>query len=253
MFLKNKFIRSTEQTITFKARNKTEFEVYPKPIPAASVLPEWWRKLTPYVISPDNPDGKKFLLQDRVSNASPKKCTPMLDSITSGYIIPLWADVQVTPPENDHVSPSIFWRTNLSVFELHGGAAHTLPHPPGYQKWVFKYLNTWIPITPPGYSTLVTAPAGYRDAPFLPVPAIIDSDKSIFELVFPMWVREGLSGIVEKGTPLVQLTPFKRTNWKSEFTYYENGEFRNVEEERGFNATLINHYIKNSHSSKRYR
>jgi hypothetical protein len=239
--------------IIFKARSKAEFETQLKPIPAASVLPQWWRDLTPYSKGPENPDGKKLLVRNRNSNAGPKKCTPMLDGLTSGYIIPLWSDVFVSQGEDPNISPEITWRTYGNVFELHGSDAHELPHPPGYDRWVFKYMNCWIPQTPPGYSIMVTAPAGYRDAPFLPIPAVVDTDKSTLELVFPMWVKTGLTGVVEQGTPMVQLTPFKRDNWQSEFEYYENGEYFGIIEERNFNATIVNHYVKKHWTKKTYK
>lgn len=240
--------------ITFRARSKTDFETQLKPVPAATLLPEWWRKQPPYNISPDNPDGKKFVLMNRASNASPKKCTPMLDAIVSGYIIQLWADVKIErSPSPQDIPPSMKWQTHADIFSMHGDAAHNLPHPPGYTKWVFKYSNCWIPETPKGYSILVTAPVGLRDAALLAIPAIVDSDRSTLELAFPMWVRDDFDGIVEKGTPLVQLTPFKRENWTSEFTYYENGYYYNVIEERNFSSTLLNHYVKNAWSKKTYK
>ena len=237
------------EIITFKARSKYGFDTQPRPYPASAAIPQWWKELTPYEKEPQNPDGKKFILKDRVSNASAKKCQPMLDGLTSGYIISLWADVMVT---QGIPFPSIAWRTYVDMFQLHGPTSRLIPPPLGYDQVVFKYINTWIPKTPPGYSVLITSPFGYNDLPFHAIPAVVDTDRAVQELVFPMWIKSGLEGVVENGTPLVQIIPFKRTNWKAEFDYYEDIEYRK-EEERHFNRTLINNYIKNEWSKKDYK
>jgi hypothetical protein len=236
--------------LTFIAKDEYGWEVCPKPFPAKQAVPQWWKDMTPYDVSPENPNGSKLIVENHVSNATFKKCTPMLDALTTGYIIPLWTDVQVKQINN---SPWITWRTKgPEVFEVHGESATKMPAPIGYKSLVVKYVNTWIPKTPPGYSVLVTSPFGYRDLPFHAIPAIIDSDKSTLEIVPPMWVKEGFEGIVEKGTPMFQVTPFKRENWESEFTFLKDGEYRKIED-KNFGSTLVNHYVKNYWSKKSYK
>ena len=235
--------------IQFKALNKFEHDVQLKPYPAAKNLPDWFRDELPYSVSPLNPTGKKMVVLHKVSNASFRKCTPMLDAMTSGYIVPLWADAQVRWEEGN---PIITWRTGSNLFSQHGKPSERVEPPIGYSNFVFKYLNTWIPMTPKGYSVLITAPFGHRNLPFQAIPAIIDSDKSMLDLVPPMWLKEGFEGIVEKGTPMFQVTPFKRENWESEFSYFEDGEFEKTQEVN-FNATLVNHYVKNVWSKKGYK
>jgi hypothetical protein len=91
MWNKNKIINEIE----FIALDKHAFEICPKPFPASQALPQWWKDASPYVKSEKNLDGKKIIVENFESNASFKKCTPMLDLLSSGYIVPLWADVQV--------------------------------------------------------------------------------------------------------------------------------------------------------------
>lgn len=244
------------KTIKFIARSKTESLLQNKPYPASTILPSWWKNMTPYLISPDNPDGKKIKIIKRNSNATFKKCVPMLDALTTGYIIDLWADVLVSQEQIDEKGtkfPLITWRATVDVFQLHGDDSRQVPAPPGYDQIVFKYLNCWIPVTPPGYSTLVVPPFGYRDLPFLAIPAVVDTDKSKLELVFPMWIKSNFEGLVENGTPLVQLIPFKRESWKTEFDSYEDGEYKQIIENQTFNKNLINNYIKNHWSKKTYK
>lgn len=174
----------------------------------------------------------------------------MLDALTTGYILPLWSDVQVTIEQDG--SPRIDWKVTRPVFDVHGSASYNVEPPVGYRNTVFKYLNTWIPQTPPGYSTLVTAPFGYRNLPFYAIPAVIDSDTSTLQLIPPVWIKEGFEGIVEKGTPLVQLTPFKRDDWKSEFSFLQEGEYER-KEDKLFRSNIVNNYVKNSWHKKTYK
>lgn len=197
-----------------------------------------------------NPSGKKLILENGASNTTFRMCTPMRDALSAGYIIPLFSDVLVTQTTS---GPRITWRTKeTAVFQQHGDTALNVEAPAGYTAHVFKYINTWIPKTPPGYSLLVTAPFGYRNLPFHAVPAILDADKSKLELLPPMWVKSDFEGIVEKGTPLIQLIPFKRDNWEAEFEFYEDNVYSRIEE-RNFNSTIFNHYIKNVWSKKDFK
>lgn len=235
--------------IEFIAVNKIDYDVQLKPYPASKNIPDWWRNETPYLESEENPLGKKIIVEEGSSNASFKKCTPMLDAITSGYLIPLWADAQVRWIDG---SPRVTWRTKTPLFSLNGPSSGRVQPPPGYSEHVFKYLNTWMPKTPPGYSVLITSPFGHRGLPFHAIPAIIDSDKSTLDIVPPMWLKEGFEGIIEKGTPMFQVTPFKRDNWESEFSYITQNEFE-VIQEKNFRSTIVGHYIKNVWSKKGYK
>jgi len=236
--------------IKFKALDKNGYDIQPKPVSASSLIPQWWKNETPYNVDHINPTGGKFRMLDGiVSTATFKKCTPMLDGLTSGYIITLWTDVFV---EWINGVPQISWRTKHHAFSSHGLSSDRVPPPPGYSNFVFKYNNTWVPITPKGYSVLITSPLGYQDSAFKCIPAIIDSDVSKLDVVPPMWLKEGFEGVVEKGTPLIQIIPFKREDWVAETEYFADGEWDAIME-KNFRSTLINHYIKNVWSKKTYR
>lgn len=238
------------KNINFRARSKTEFETQPKPYPAVKQLPKWFTDAEPYGTTPPYPQDGKLHFRGRAANATFKKCVPLLDSLSAGYIIPLWTDVMIEQADG---FPQVYWKNIPDVFALHGLPSREIPAPTGYDQVVYKYLNCWIPQTPKGYSCLITSPLGYNDLPFKAVPAIVDTDSSTVELVFPMWVKTGFEGIVEKGTPMVQIIPFKRDDWDSTFDYYEDGEYKNVIEEKTFNSTMVGHYLKNHHSKKKFK
>jgi hypothetical protein len=245
------YTKVMNKKINFKARSKTEFETQEKPYPAVKSIPQWFKNQDPYEAHPFDEtinDGKVHV-RGRVSNATFKKCVPLLDGMSAGYIVPLWTDVEVV--EGD--IPGIFWKTKRDVFLEHGKNTQKMTPPAGYNSQVYKYLNCWIPQTPKGYSCLFISPIGHNDLPFKAVPAIVDTDKASLELIFPVWVKDNFSGIVEKGTPIVQIIPFKRDDWDSTFDYYEDGDYHNIIEEKNFNTTIVGHYIKNVWSKKKFK
>jgi hypothetical protein len=244
-------MKTMDKKINFKSRNKIEFEVQPKPYPAIKSLPKWFLNSDPYEKSNTNtfPNDGNVHVRNKASNAAFKKCVPMLDGMGSGYIIPLWADVEVESSEN---GPSIFWRTESGVFTMHGTDTKKITPPIGYYDQVFKYQNTWIPETPKGYSCIITSPYGHNDLPIKAITGIIDSDKTILELILPVWIKENFNGIIEKGTPIAQVIPFKRDNWTSTFSHYDGEEYF-ITKEKGFNSTIVGHYLKNNWSKKKYK
>jgi hypothetical protein len=183
------------KNINFRARSKSEFEIQPKPYPAVKKLPNWFLDMQPYEDLAGFPNDGKLHFRNRVANSTFKKCTPLLDGMSAGYIVPLWTDVMI---ENEDGSPKIYWKTINNVFQEHGQSSQSIEPPPGYKNLVFKYINCWIPQTPSGYSCLITSPFGYQDLPFKAIPAVVDTDKSTLELVFPMWIKNDFEGIVEK-------------------------------------------------------
>lgn len=223
-------------------------QVCDRPEPSGSFIPDWFKHMTPYDITPDNPEGKKIKITDYGVNATAKKCTPMLDSIISGYTVPLWADVLVEQREH---GPYLSWRVHKEVFVEHGPSSKRMPAPPGYDQLVLKFLTRFKIKTDPGYSIMVRQPAGHYDLPFYTVPAIVDTDKSVIDNNFPVWIKSGFEGIIEKGTPMAQIFPFKRENWTSSFDVMSE-EQQMIDLDKGFSKTLVNNYVKNIWSKKKF-
>jgi len=240
--------------IKFIAVDQWSWDLADKPYPAKSNIPKWWKDMPPYVIDDDNPEGKKFLIRNMRNNLSPKKCMPMLDAITGGYIIPLWADVQVInhKMEDGEYNPVFTWKTNREVFECNIDGSVYLTSPDGYSKHIFKFINLWCIRTPPGYSVRISAPVGHDDLPFKSLDAVVDTDKYDAALPIPMFLKEGFEGLIERGTPLIQVTPFKRESWESELEYYPDG-VQPMKQENWLRLTSFGNYIKTQWSKKSYK
>ena len=240
--------------IKFIYHNQLAYEMGVHPQPAKNFLPKWYKDMVPYEKSNMNPTGREINVENKTSNASAKKCTPMLDGMSSGYIVPLWCDVQIKQFKNEETKkwfPRITWRIDEDVFSLHGPSSREIPAPFGYDQEVFKFITHFRIETPKGYSIMVHTPSGHYELPFYAIPAVIDSDRSVIDNNFPCWIQEGFEGIVEKGTPMAQVTPFKRLDWKMETSLISYDEHIR-HEQIGFKSNILNNYIRNIWSKKDY-
>jgi hypothetical protein len=82
----------------------------------------------------------------------------------------------------------------------------------------YKILNPWKIKTPKGYSCLFVSPLNNADDRFSIIPGIVDTDKHPLEINFPIIINADkypvLETTIKKGTPYVQIIPFKRDSWK---------------------------------------
>ena len=242
-------------TIKFTTREDL-LDLIPHPVPAMKAIPEWFRKLKPVVENSDKADP-----------GTVKRCKPVLDAVSQGYIIPLWADIQVKverkwklfsddrfiaeieprgdpkdaigqpikdvegepvithieegewtvyckfPDENDmrigdmigtHSWKQVGNVCDLKKFKL--------------GKVLLKFTNPWIIETPPGWSVKFQNPANNWSNDIEIVQGVVDTDKYYNEVNFPfVWkgYEEG-EFIIERGTPLIHVIPFKRDDMQME-------------------------------------
>jgi hypothetical protein len=227
---------------------KIKFALHPSlrdtnvPKPTKNYLPEWYKKTNRFFHT-DREDvidqGKTF-----------KVCMPFTDAMIAGYTFELWQDLYVVDDEN---YPRISWKDkNVPVFgirESEQSGMMSLPH--GYSDIHYALMHPLYIQTPPGYSILVTQPFNRFDLPFMALTGIVDSDKEpFFPGNYSMFLKEGFSGEIKTGTPLLQIIPFKRDEWESEIdeSIVEKGS-RAANRSR---RTLIGWYRDNVWSKKSY-
>jgi hypothetical protein len=218
--------------IKFIASSKHVTEVRSKPQPASSFMPSWWKEM------PMFSNGAKKLELTPYSNVTAKKCFPLLDSMTTGYIVTLWADILV----NDYNGVSgIRWTTESPVVEAwETSQTQGYELPQGFVFPVYKYLHGWIIKTPPGYSCLITHPFGYPDLPIKTLTGIVDTDNFNGLANSPFVIQKGFEGIIEQGTPMFQIIPFKRDEWKA--IYEEKTDEESFYERERFYSKITSRY-----------
>lgn len=178
---------------------KEDLGVIAEPVPAKSVLPDWFRKLPPV-------DKSKLTHSD--NGLTIKRCMPFLDATMTGWIIPAAATVRLDVKDNG-ASVEAGWEfdkvmvSNHHSYQIAGNPME--PRPP------CKFHNYWTVATPKGWSCLFVAPLN-RPQPILQIlSGVVDTDtyQSLIHFPFIPTAPDGIH-LIEKGTPLVQVIPFRR-------------------------------------------
>lgn len=200
--------------------------------PAVHHTPEWWKRMEQHY-----PSGA-LDLENRIPNLSPKKCFPLFDAMTAGYLLRTWADMLVTQTSD---GPVFKWKVTVPMVEQHQRITRDMPAPVGYHPQVFKYEARMRTVTDRGYSMFVVPAWGHNPLTLHAVPGIVDSDGPTTAFSYPFWVRADYEGVVPKGTPLAQIVPFRRESWVSH-TAVESHEDYRAFDDANFNGTLVGHY-----------
>ena len=189
-----------------KFSNTNGWQDLEKPQPASAFIPDWYKNIDSYVNGKKETDGKGGTL------ATIKKCMPVFDAITAGYIITSPADIMVTIKEG----AQYFEWANFGLISFHPieqAPNHPERKPHQYPKW----NNPWAIKTPKGYSTMFVQPM-HRESVFTILPGIVDTDIYTAPVNFPFVVNDpNFEGLIPKGTPIAQVIPVKRDAWKMEF------------------------------------
>jgi len=187
--------------------NTIQVDSLEKPKPASQFIPEWYKNMESYINNVKKPT------EPNTTTATIKRCMPVFDAITAGYIITLPADVYVSIKDNEQ----IFNWADFNLVQWHP-IAQAPEHPAKKPYSVYpKWMNPWGIKTPKGYSTLFVQPF-HRESVFTILPGIVDTDTYTAPVNFPMVINDPLfEGLIPKGTPIAQVIPFKRESWTMKF------------------------------------
>lgn len=200
--------------IEFLPSNRKVSENVSIPQPAKNLLPDWYKRSTvkPLPLDADTADLEPKGL---------KSCTPFLDALMSGYIQKTWCDISI-----EYDNEVLTYRCIGDPLIMESRNAVNLPISKRFYPIEFAWLMPWIPKTPKGYSVMCTHPHNRVDLPFTTLTGIIDSDD--FNHVgfgkFPFYIEQGFTGVIPKGTPIMQITPFRRDDWDSSAQEYSHEE-----------------------------
>jgi len=196
------------------------------PIPIKLNIPEWYKKL-----------------EHSVEEKTVKGCMPFLDTLTSGYLLKIPQDFNVRHNVDGKNENKEEIKDSFQTFGLHsqqqilhaksinlnsGFDTHSIKQLEGSPLIeknknlpFYKILNPWKIKTPKGYSCLFIPPLNNSDDRFSIIPAIVDTDTFPNEINFPIIINGDkypiLETMIKKGTPYVQIIPFKRDFWKMTF------------------------------------
>jgi hypothetical protein len=185
--------------ITFTNTTGADIEA---PKLASKVIPDWYKNTNSYINGEKKPTGAG------TTAATVKRCMPVFDALTAGYIIETPADVYVTI-ENDG---QWFEWSDFGLISFH--PVEQAPEHPAKNGFPYpKWTNPWAISTPKGYSTLFVQPF-HRESVFTILPGIVDTDTYTAPVNFPFTINDpAFEGLIPKGTPIAQVIPFKRESW----------------------------------------
>ena len=185
-------------------------DVIPEPKPAAKCMPEWFKKVKPRVESSRDESG--------APGVTVKKCMPVLDVMSEGYIIPLQGDVHVISNSDCSILQAKKLRNHsFSVVEYHALDQIGGKSAPGYPAPPLKFINHWVIKTAPGWSCLFVSPINHLNENFTCLGGIVDTDRYCKEVNFPaIWHKSNADITLKAGTPLVQVIPIKRDMYSKE-------------------------------------
>lgn len=169
------------------------------PAPARTTIPEWYKNLNPHGGENGQPKHKRL---------TAKKCVPMLDAFSAGYILKTPVDVFVSIVADKYFfewanPPEVEFQQGWQIGEHKG----LTPKHGG----IPKLPNPWGVITPPGYSCLYIPPVNRDDEVFRIFSGVVDTDVYHGAGSMPcLIVKDGWTGLIPAGTPLAQVIPFKR-------------------------------------------
>lgn len=190
-------------------------EFYPKT--STALIPDWYRNLDSYMNH-----NKKRPRGDGKTNGTIKRCMPVFDALTAGYILVTYVDVFVSQKqeitsENGILSTKHPWYEwpSFNPIDFHPiEQAPNHPNNTGHKSLYPKWVNPWAIKTPPGYSTLFVQPF-HRESIFTIFPGVVDTDTYSAAVNLPFVLNDPFfEGLIPAGTPMAQVIPFKRESWK---------------------------------------
>jgi hypothetical protein len=206
--------------MTLRFRCPKELEgLLPTPTLAAHGLPDWLRTMP----------AQAFSALAGGEDDTFKRCPPVVDAMTAGFLIPLVCDLRVEAGEfswDADLPPSRdvdYARSPVGVHDAAQVAGTPLFDP---DQFLIKFHNLWTIEAPPGYSLLFTHPVNRFDLPFVTLTGLVDCDLYRDGWInFPAaWRDPAYRGVLPRGTPVAQCFPIRREAWTVETGAFSEGD-----------------------------
>lgn len=213
------------------------------PKPAKTYIPDWYKEI---------PSTKniEFVDGDIINDyGSIKRCMPFLDSLTSGYIQETWTDIHIKKNGDN-----IIFNYSVKPFPMQIREHKASKISDRYYQAEFTWKIPWVPKLPKGYSAIFAHPFNRIDLPFFTTTGVVDSDVFFHTGEhsgnYPFYIEKDFEGIIPAGTPMYQIIPVKRENWKSSAVPFNLDD--SIRRERMLKRHFMNNYKKQFWQRKNY-
>lgn len=217
--------------------------------PSYNHIPQWYKdsktKLQNKLV-----ESELNMFNQSATNSTYKNCTPFIDAMTSGYMAILTEDIEVVKVDEKQ---QILWRNKQrQVISHHDNFQwNGIEHLEDYSPAVFKFENEIVLSTPKGYSCLFTQPFNRPDLPFYIMSGVVDTDQYPLPVNFPFFLNKNFSGIIEAGTPIVQILPFKREKWQKQEEEFDQEYSKRAN--HSFFSKIVKSYRNQFWTKKEYK
>lgn len=233
------------KTIKFHLVQDFPEQMFLPPLPAKKTVPDWFKKIPPH-----NEDDMTV-----------KKCVPFIDAMSVGYTILNHIDISLWQKKNGEIQ--IKWHDDhhkkllkrWPPIETH--PQRQVPGSPMSGYTILKYMSPWIIETPPDYSLLFLPPINRLEIPIVPLVGLVDSDTYQNNVNIPfihtMLEPDEQLHHIPKGTPICQVVPVKRDEWKADYTFLDQ---KQLDKQKNLRTTInedrVDWYKNHAHQKKRY-
>ena len=231
-----KYSLGGKQSIEFKTDIKGLESIAPVK-PAKYFLPKWFKNMSDFIeISAVHEKGKREYFGKKGTTAKKhtsgtvKRCPAIVDLITEGFIIPM----EIFEWDNKNFKYGIDFH---SEEQIKGWDLKKTDFKEG-----IKFLNPWRIYTPPGYSVMFMTPTYQFEKRFTVLPGIVETD-SYHHVNFPSIWHTTKDAVIERGTPFIQVIPFKRDEWNLDVSQMNDDDLKNDETEK----TALSTKFKNAY------
>lgn len=196
-----------------------EYSWMEEPQSSLKFAPTWYKHLAQHIV----PDAEEIKQGETIMGTA-KICSPFQDALGAGYIIPLPSKLTVVCEEVGTVS--ISWGSpvfsNFAPF-IDKHSTEQLKGMGLEEGGVFKFNLPWAIELEEGYSALFTHPLNRPDLPFQTFSGVVDCDTYHSPVNIPfIWTGPVGTQVLDAGTPVVQIIPFKREEWTHQKDYSLN-------------------------------
>ena len=242
-----KFDLGGNKQIEFKTDITSLLEVAPVK-PSKYYLPKWFKSMSESHPKPKNLDGppnrfgKSYDIAKKWREGTVKRCPAIVDLISEGFIIPMWCDfliqrdMETLEWDNKNFNYGIDFHSKK---QIKGWDLKKTDFPEGV-----KFINPWRIYTPKGYSVMFMTPTYQFEKRFTVLPGIVETD-SYHHINFPSIWHTTKDAIIKRGTPFIQVIPFKRDDWQYTVAQMNEKDLTNDAREK----TELSTKFKNSYRS----
>lgn len=184
--------------------------------PATANLPQWYKNLNNYV------GGSPIVEKGVIANTTVKRCAPVYDAMTFGYLALLSTDVFIEYEPKSGDEYELIYHYAIGPAPLSSrkySPEQSLKLDESFVPVEFVWLFRWSINTEPGSSVLITHPLNRFDLPFVTSSGVMDTDSGFTVdpvASCPFYLKKGFTGIIPAGTPMAQIIPFERHEYNAE-------------------------------------